>query len=454
MDKTKFTGHKFKAHHDFWSSHQSSHAGGFSCKQNAAHGHSSYERREIAISGERASRLERLSKGKDMGYFILILSAVSLLFRKFTNDRHITIHTPCCKFEPAGQDVTIVPLLLKVPDQVSLKEYLNDVKFAVQQCYRYQELPVLNFESPLTDVYASDIYVSFHEIHTISQSEAQYDLTIEIQKWQGEFKLVASFRDGAFTDEFIRWWCEKFEVLADQINDLEQSTASLELLDDDEKQQLLSFGRNEKVFQQTFRRLQEILEHTARQHPHAIALVNEDEHISYDELNRRVGQLSKILKTKYQICSGDRVGILLDNKTDYILAILAVLTAGATYVPVDPLNPVKVIEFILKDASISLLISEDNFISKLTITGQTLIMSRERCDIMNTTSGAGDSHDVVDGAEQAYIIYTSGTSGKPKGVIVSHRGVINTLLGLAQWLPLSEGARFNFTTSFAFDASL
>lgn len=184
--------------------------------------------------------------------------------------------------------------------------------------------------------------------------------------------------------------------------------------------------------------------------PNASAIVAHDGQLSYLELNRRSNQLAHYLQS-LGIGPEMRVGIALPRSGEMIIAMMAVLKAGGVYVPIDLSYPPQRFKYLAEDSRISVLLTHravpEGLNPELTI----ISLEKRRSDIAKLSESNPDSK--CDTANLAYIIYTSGSSGQPKGVMVSHENLIrstNARVGYYSRPP----ARFLLLSSFAFDSSV
>jgi amino acid adenylation domain-containing protein len=192
-------------------------------------------------------------------------------------------------------------------------------------------------------------------------------------------------------------------------------------------------------------RLHTIFELQAEQSPDAIAIVFEAGHITYGEANRRANGLGKALQSlgaRPESC----VGVLLERSADMALAVLAILKTGATYVPIDPTYPTERINFILEDAGVEVLLTEEPFGGS----EYPLVSVRAAWERLSPEP-VGNLSVTVDPDNLGYVIYTSGSTGKPKGVALPQRALVNLIAWHRETL-----ARQNRVLQFAslsFDAS-
>jgi amino acid adenylation domain-containing protein len=196
--------------------------------------------------------------------------------------------------------------------------------------------------------------------------------------------------------------------------------------------------------------LHELVEQQARIRPDAAALDCDGVTVSYRELNRRANQLAALLGAS-QAGPGQTVGVLAERSVEQIVSILAVLKAGAAYLPLDPALPGERTAAILADARCGLLVAQSHLTA--TAPGAATVISVDPA--LAVAAGQPDRNPgiAVDPASAAYVIYTSGSTGTPKGVVVEHRNVVASTLARQDWYDL-DPARFLLMSSFAFDSSV
>jgi amino acid adenylation domain-containing protein len=196
----------------------------------------------------------------------------------------------------------------------------------------------------------------------------------------------------------------------------------------------------------------ELFEKQAGRTPDAAALVFEDKQLSYSELNNRANQLARHLKT---LGAGQQapVAIALDRSLEMVVGLLGILKAGAAYLPLDSSYPKERLEFMLKDAGVSVLLTEERLRGFLSYDGEPIYLDADWLKISaeREDNPAGNDLHLDD---LAYVIYTSGSTGTPKGVEVTHRAIVNRLMGMQETYRLTPADRVLQKTPFSFDVSV
>jgi amino acid adenylation domain-containing protein len=193
-----------------------------------------------------------------------------------------------------------------------------------------------------------------------------------------------------------------------------------------------------------------LVEIRAAEHPEAIAIISCEASLTYEELNGKANQLAQELR-RLGVRQGACVGLHLDRSVEMIIGMLAVLKSGGGYVPLDPDYPPGRLEFMIEDASILVLLTRSSVSPQIPFAATKTIVMDTAWEEMAGHS-VSDPGWPVDSGDLAYIIYTSGSSGTPKGVMVSHRNVVSSTMARVSYY--SPVVRFLLLSSISFDSSV
>ena len=204
--------------------------------------------------------------------------------------------------------------------------------------------------------------------------------------------------------------------------------------------------------------IHQLFEEQVKKTPNNIALVFEDQNITYSELNNRSNQLAYHIRLRYkqlnqtELEGGTLIALLLDRSIEMIVSILAVLKSGAAYVPILPEFPKQRIDYILKDTQVQILISQSHFKDELNKLDTNLNIIYADKDYSNYP--IHNPTIQTNSRELAYVIYTSGTTGKPKGVMIEHQGIVNRIQWMQSIYHLTQKDRVLQKTPYNFDVSV
>jgi amino acid adenylation domain-containing protein len=224
------------------------------------------------------------------------------------------------------------------------------------------------------------------------------------------------------------------------------------LLSDSERQQVLFDWNQTAGSYELDRSLHERIEAQVERTPDAVAVALGKESLTYRQLNARANQLAAQLRA-LGVGSDDRVGVLMERSFEMMIGLLAILKAGAAYVPLDPEQPRQRLSLILEDARPAVILAQQRFahlvqeddVKLLSLDSESQRFNDE--DAENVRSGAVTGN-------VAYVIYTSGSTGQPKGVAIPHEAICNRLLWMQDQFPLAALDRVLQKTVYSFDASV
>jgi amino acid adenylation domain-containing protein len=333
--------------------------------------------------------------------------------------------------------------------------------------YPLAELQRAHGRAPLFDTVFNfthfHVYVGLEKLKTIevldtyASEQTYFDLTAQfnIDHAAAAFRLrlALDYIATELSDEQVVSIGDHYaRVMAAMVGDPGKRHESLPRTSDDERRKaLVDWNKTAKHYAEP-QLLHRLIESQVARAPHNVAVVFEEEQLTYDELNRRANRLAH-----YLISVGARpetpVGVLMDRSADMVVGLLAVLKAGAPYLPLDPDYPDERLNFMLKDGQASLVLTQERWLPR--ISAPAVLVVR-----VDNIEGAlryfpEENPDVPAAPENsAYVIYTSGSTGAPKGAINTHAGICNRLLWMQDEYRLTEADCVLQKTPFSFDVSV
>ena len=288
------------------------------------------------------------------------------------------------------------------------------------------------------------------EILEVTNEASKFDLTLEghIGVDGIDLRLVHShIYDASRMQQLLNQYCHLLKEVAE---DSARPLSELPLLPEAIIQAATSECNATAVARIQDIGLHRLVERQAAATPDQLALIAGDERLTYQELDSRANQFACYL-LKQGIVRGDAIGIAQSPGSEIIISMLAILKIGAAYVPLDPLYPAERLAYMVDDSGVKAIISSATTpqLNGVKIIAYDVI--RSEVEALPDTGGISVE---VSSEELAYIIYTSGSSGQPKGVMVHHGGPSNYVLWMSRTFRLDRGDRVLWRASLNFDISV
>jgi amino acid adenylation domain-containing protein len=423
--------------------------------------------------------LEVLSQQEGVTLFMTLLAAFQTLLHSYTQQDDITVGSPIANRNRSelegliGFFVNSLVLRTNFSGNPTFRELLNRVREVTLGAYAHQDLPFEKLveelhperdlsRHPLFQVVFSlqNTPIEALELPELKLSLLDFDsktakLDLEFHLWQDleTLKGQVVYSTDLFDDTTIKRMLGHFQtLLASIVVNPKQRLSDLTLLTARERQQLLIDWNDTQKSYHCDKCFHQLFEAQVEQNPDAIALVFGDEHLSYKELNIRSNQLAHYL-TKIGIETESLVGICVERMLEIIVAVLGILKAGGAYLPLDPSLPQERLNFILEDAQVSVMLTQEKLLKHFEEFSQPIICLDKDWAAITQHSQANPTNCVTS-QNLAYVLYTSGTTGKPKGVLIEHRGLSNLVTAQIQTFNLRSSHRILQFASLSFDASI
>jgi amino acid adenylation domain-containing protein len=434
-------------------------------------------KRSLVLPVDLSEALKNLTRRQDATLFMILLAAFQTLLHRYTGQDDIVVGSPIAgrtRHELEGLIGFFVNTLVLRTDFVgnpSFRELLCQVRQIAWDAYAHQDLPFEKLvaelqpernlsHSPLFQVAfalqnvprqaveLSGLAVSPLELDS---GMAKFDLYLAIHESAEGLRAVLEYDGALFEDATIGRMLGHFEnLLRALVVDPDRRVSDFPLLTATERHQLLvewnattrDYPRDKCVHQ--------LFEEQAERTPDNVALVFEDQQLTYGELNRRANQLAHYLR-KLGIGSDRLVGVCMGRSLEMIIGLLGSLKAGGAYLALDPTYPKERLMFMLQDSRVSVLLTQQPLRENLPKTDARVVyLDTDWKNIALESAENPQSEATEDNL--AYVIYTSGSTGTPKGVEVLHRGIARLLLGV-EYVRLDANHTFLHLAPTSFDAS-
>ncbi len=272
-----------------------------------------------------------------------------------------------------------------------------------------------------------------------------------------ELEIKITYDKHYYDEIFVKKLSNHYKLILDQIiSNTSQKIKDISLLEKKEATQLLVEYNNTKAFYPKDKCLHELFEEQVKKTPNIIAVIFEDQKLTYKELNQKSNVLAIYLQN-LGVKPDSLVGICTERSLEMIIGIMGILKAGGAYVPLDPEYPNDRLKYMIDDGNLNIILTQNKLkkqINEITKKKPTQIINIDDFEKIKNVADNKKLKKEVKSNNLAYIIYTSGSTGKPKGVMVEHNQIINTLFYLENKYPVQPGNSYLLKTNYVFDVSL
>ncbi|MBA1228906.1 amino acid adenylation domain-containing protein [Pseudomonas viridiflava] len=430
-------------------------------------------------------RLERFCQAHNVTLFMGLLSAWSVLMARLGNERDVVIGVPTANRGRTetesliGFFVNTLALRVDLTQNPSVAQLLDQVRQTLLAAHEHQDIPFEQViealqpprslsHNPLCQVALSldntdvggELNMPGLSLQPVVQAHdtAQFDLMLTLVSEDGGLSGVIEYASDLFDRTTVERFAQHFQILLDAlVADVTQPALGLPLLSAAQRQSSPALQPPQAAFAPGLM-VHERFEQFAAQTPHATALVFGEREVTYQTLNRQANRLARELLAQ-GVRPDDRVAILAQRGTQMVSAVLAVLKAGAAYVPLDPSYPAERLGYLLTDSAPVVVLAQASCIDVLPA-HNVQVMTLNDDDNGTAQTDASFDHNLsveslgVSHQHLAYVIYTSGSTGLPKGVLVEHGNVARLFDATAGHFNFGPQDVWTLFHSFAFDFSV
>jgi amino acid adenylation domain-containing protein len=424
-------------------------------------------------------QLQALGKRERASLFMTLLAIFNVLLSRYTGQKDILVGAPIANRNRVetegliGFFVNTLVLRAKLENDENFLSLLRQIRTTTLDAYAHQDLP---FEKLVQELHPErDMSRSpFFQVMLVLQNHPKYELELpgltlsafETRNRTAKFDLMLTLVEGpdgmdgeleydtdVFERETIKRMLGDFRVLLESVTeDPQQNVSTIPLLTQAQRAQLLEEWNQTDAEYPRDRCLHELFELQVERTPDATCLSGDGVLLTYAELDQRANQLAHRLR-RGGIGPETRVGILMERSAQQCIAVLGVLKAGASYVPLDPDFPRERLHYIVDDANVALILTQARLADELPLYGPEVLCLDECKAELERESTARPAANVTSD-NLAYIIYTSGSTGGPKGAMLQHRSIVNCLEWMQRTYQLDQRDRFLFKTTLNFDPSI
>lgn len=418
-----------------------------------------YERKSYQISFDDVSLASKLleTKSGDLALYVVLLSALKITLFKYTGQNDIIIGSPV--YLSGGESFQYndgIALRTVLNDGMALKELFTNIKQTVIDGYKNQHYPFAEILGLLSQGDDSQFFRTILVLENIHQSkhlsgilnQFENDLTISFLQTETGINGEIGFNSKLYSADTINRFNRHYlNVLYQILSNYDQTLIEIQMISAEEKKRIIYEFNDTQLDYPKDRTLYELFEEIANKSPDKVALVYEDQQITYGELNEKANQLAKYLRDK-GVKPDYVVGIMFERSSEMIIGTIGIIKAGGAYLPIAPEYPEERIQFMIEDSNMEILLTQKHIKEKYQF----------NCEIIDLGDPALYNNKILSlentnqSSDLAYIIYTSGTTGKPRGVMITHQNIVR-LVKSTNYIEFNTEDRILQTGAIVFDAS-
>ncbi|MEC4812262.1 MAG: amino acid adenylation domain-containing protein [Scytonema sp. PMC 1069.18] len=430
----------------------------------------------FSIPDSLTADIRQFTQNEDVTLFMTLMAAFSVFLGRYSGQEDIPVGTSIANRPGIDSErligffVNMLVIRADLSGEPSFRTLVKRVKETVLQGFEHTDVPFETLverlhvdrdtsRNPLFQIAFTLLNAPKTQLTTGSlavtplanQEAARFDLELFVTETQESLSAVFSYNTDLFSREtvesFARHFCNLLEHLVTQAD---TPVWRLPILLPEEYAKLMPTTPSENFPVQLC--LHEVFSQQVALRPSREALIFENESLTYGQLNERANRLAHHL-IHLGVQPESRVGLWLNRSIDMVVAILGVLKAGGTYVPLDPDYPSDRVIYMLEDSQVSVLLTQAEFPPQLPPhQAQVIFIDQIQAELNSQKATNPEVKVYPDNA--AYIIYTSGSTGKPKGVVVTHRNVVRLMLATEKWFHFNQKDVWTLFHSYAFDFSV
>ena len=454
---------------EFWENKFSESSDIFSFKSNSSFFETSSTRKIFPVQ----ENLIKYCKENKISLFSFFFAAYSLYFSRIINSDEVILGTPFlnrtnrAERNSMGMFISTLPFKQNINNEQTIEEFIKEISITQLGLLRHQKYPFAELQKYYSEQFGRknnlyDILFSFqnariapegigfeidsHWVYTEHQVES---LVINVTDVNNTDSLYISydFLNSIFTEKEIVQLNARIMHIANQMMLTPKALLkNVEIVTPSEKDKLLKDFNHTFASFDTNNTIATLVSKIAKECPDDIAIIFNNDQLTYKQLDEKSNYLASEL-INFGIEKNTFVGVLFNRSLEMIVSILAILKAGAAYMPINPDYPKDRIDYMINDSDCKfILASEDIKYEKEGITK--IIFKVDELDTKESFENINSPHDL------AYIIYTSGSTGKPKGVMIEHHSIINTLYWRCHEYKFDKDVTVLQIPSFAFDSSV
>ncbi|WP_343618692.1 amino acid adenylation domain-containing protein, partial [Flavobacterium sp.] len=438
----------------------------------------------IYLDSVQKQKIEKLSKSKGFSTFTLFAATLKILLYRLTAEEDIIIGIPAANRnhfqlkDLAGCFINTLVLRDKISAEESFLSWLQQVNETIIDALTYQNYPfeklleLLKISSddnrfPLCPVFINmldfdleetQVITDFNPVHKILETSPKFDLECYVKTFSNGCVINCVYDHNLFKKETIEYWMEAYLSIIDQVVSNEQiAVKEIKIFEnymyqeeDAKPVNAFEYFESEEIEQSIPQRF----EKQVKRFPEKTAVYANGVRLSYQTLNNCANHLAVQIKEKTNTDT-KRIALLLDHNETCVIGMLGVLKAGYTYVPIDANSPLSRIQFIIEDSGCKHIVCNSLTLNIALQAGEevqdlSIIKIDENYNLPEITI----SLQSIDRETEAYVLYTSGSTGMPKGVVQTQRNVLHYIRVYTNNTHISVDDNLSVFSTYTFDASV
>ncbi|MBD6620280.1 amino acid adenylation domain-containing protein [Komarekiella sp. 'clone 1'] len=433
--------------------------------------------KRFQLEKDLTSQLVTLSQNSSVTLFMTLLTAYTVLLYRYSGQDDICIGSPFANRDRQELESLIgffantLVLRTNLAGNPSFNELLSRVREMAMDAYAHQNFPfemLVEALQPQRELSHTPLFQVTFALQNASTSPVEltgltvtslptettttkFDLTLLVENTAAGLVSVWEYNTDLFNTSTIERMAEHFQTLLEGIvANPEQQIAQLPLLTKVEQHQLLVEWNDTQTDYPQDKCIHQLFEEQVQRTPDAVAVVFENQQLTYQQLNCQANSLAHYLKS-LGVGADVLVGICVERSLEMIVGLLGILKAGGAYVPLDPEYPQERLSFMLADTQLKVLLTQENLVESLPEHQARVVCLETEWQSFKQVN-QDNLNSTVSSKNLAYVIYTSGSTGTPKGVLVTHQAV-NRLVFNTNYIQLTPHDCVAQAANIAFDAA-
>ena len=436
------------------------------------------------LSEDLTAQIKNTAEKRGITLNTLLLACFNILLSKYSGQDDIVVGTPIANRHykelenVIGFFVNTLAVRTKIDSDVAVKDLIEQVNQTMIESQQHQDIPfekVVDLLDVEKDLSRSPIFQVMFGVQSFGRGMedelfkpyplieaykvSKFDLSLFIDDSEKNLRCMAEYAVKLFNRSTIKQMSKHFTSVVKQVvSNLDIKIKDINLLSPEEYKTIVYDWNQTETFYPNKSTLHTLFEEQVAKTPEKTALVFEEKEMTYRELNEKANQLAHCIRKVYNKKTGSDlkpdtlIPICVDRCFDMIIGIIGILKSGGAYVPIDPDYPIDRIKFMLQDTGGKILLTQTHIKKKLCDINESIKhIILDKNDYINESKSPPEQ--INKPTDLAYCIFTSGTTGIPKGVLLEHSSNVNKVCSMIKRTNTNANDTYLFKTNYIFDVS-